>query len=53
MSRSPKAASEKASQIAWKNLSEGDAKADYCSGISVEGWHAWRGGKEIGEYMDI
>lgn len=53
MSRSPKAASEKASQIAWLNLSEGDAKADYCSGISVEGWHAWRGGKKIGEYMDI
>ena len=53
MSRSPKAASEKASQIAWENLSEGDAKADYCSGISVEGWHAWRGHKKIAEHMDI
>jgi hypothetical protein len=53
MSRSPKAASEKATRIAWQNLSEGDAKADYCSGISVEGWSAWRGNKKIGEHMDI
>jgi hypothetical protein len=53
MSRSPKAASEKASQIAWENLSEGDAKADYCSGISVDGWHAWRGHKKIAERIDI
>ena len=53
ISRSPKAASQKASQIAWENLSEGDAKADYCSGISVEGWHAWRGHEKIAEHMDI
>ena len=53
ISRSPKAASQKASQIAWENLSEGDAKADYCSGISVEGWSAWRGHKKIAEHIDI
>jgi hypothetical protein len=53
MSRSPKKASEEASRIAWENLQEGDAKAQYCSGISVEGWTAWRGHKKIAEYMDI
>lgn len=53
MSRSPKAASEKATQIAWENLSEGDAKADCCSGIAVEGWSAWRGNKKIAEHIDM
>lgn len=48
MSKSPKRAYAAAVEAAWNALCAGDAKANYCSGIAVEGWRMWRGTQLLG-----
>lgn len=48
INKSPKAAMRLAENAAYLALCEGDRKANYCSGIAVEGWRMWRGATLLG-----
>jgi hypothetical protein len=52
-SNSPKKARRQAETNGWDALAKGDAEANYCSGISVEGWSLYRGATEVYSYCDL